>query len=693
MTRFFRLADTVHEAALPGDTSSIVVQLSLIGHMEAWTQARESVLPLGRKTRALFAIVALSAPRPVVRSRLAELLWSRRHEEQARASLRQEIHRLLDALQMVGTDILAVTRDNVALKPGVVWVDVDQVMNATAADPSALSLLTGKLLDEFDGIDPAFDIWLAAERERLQDRARTVAEALLRRQVEPETTITVAQQLLGIDRAHEGAWRALMQAYAARGERGMAVQAYERCRAVLKDQLDATPSPETQRLLAAIRAGTNAATNATTNATSGRAESRTAEVALPESRRGARTGVLPLQMIGTGPDEAHLSLSLAEEITAGLARFRSMFLVSSSSLQHFGNRDEATLQRVFGLDFLVDGGVQRVGARLRVTVRLVDLCEGNQIVWAHRFDRPMSDLLSLQDDIAAEVVAQIEPEVQRIEGQRATARAGVDPAAYDLLMRAVPLSNRLEKDEFFVAGDLLKQALALEPDYAIAHARLAFWLVLLLSQGWADDWESVRERAGRHAERAIVLDPQDSRALMIAGHVRAYLFRQPSEGLGLHDRALSLNPNLAPAWGLSALACTYLGDLEEATRRFARYRQLAPMDCPGYFCDTGMTMLEVVRRDYAGAVQIGRRSSQMNQGFAAGLRHYLSALGHAGLYDEAKVILRRLLDVVPDFTIQQYLAQCPLIQPADIEHYVAGLRLAGAPEGILVHESGVPVIA
>ena len=74
-----------------------VVRLRLIGQMEAWTLTAESILPTGRKTRALLAILALSAPRPVLRGRLAEMLWSRRPEEQARASLRQEIHRLLDA--------------------------------------------------------------------------------------------------------------------------------------------------------------------------------------------------------------------------------------------------------------------------------------------------------------------------------------------------------------------------------------------------------------------------------------------------------------------------------------------------------------------------------------------------------------------------------------------------------------------
>ena len=80
-----------------------------------------------------------------------------------------------------------------------------------------------------------------------------MAEALLREQVEPEAAIPAAQRLLQIDRAHEGAWRALMRAHAARGERGMAIQAYDRCRAVLADLLDAAPSAETQKLLAEIR--------------------------------------------------------------------------------------------------------------------------------------------------------------------------------------------------------------------------------------------------------------------------------------------------------------------------------------------------------------------------------------------------------------------------------------------------------
>jgi TolB-like protein len=498
---------------------------------------------------------------------------------------------------------------------------------------------------------------------------------MLREQLDPEAVIPVAQQLLGIDRAHEGAWRALMRAHAARGERGMAVQCYERCRATLADLLGATPSPETQRLLTEIRAGTTPAMS------SPRSDLQRGEIRSIGPRGGAKVGVLPLRMLGTGEEESHLSLGLAEEITAALARFRWMFLVSSSSLAQFGDRDETRLRRTFGLDFLLDGSVQRVNQRLRITTRLMDLREGNQIVWARRFDGQMNDLLSLQDQIAAEVVAQIDPEILLIEGRRAAHRAPTASNAYDLVLRALPLIVRLRRDEFTEAGNLLARALELEPDYAAAHAWRAYWFMFCIGQGWASEPAFVLAEAGRHAERAITLDPQDARGLTIAGHVRAFLHHKLREALELHARALSLNPNLAMAWGFSATAYTYLGDLDEAARRFARYKRLSPMDPNAFFFDACMVILALCRRDYEGAVALGRRASELNPFFTAGLKHYLSALGHARQLQEAATIRTQLLAIDPGFTVQRFIHNSPFEQAGDTAHYAEGLRLAGLPEG------------
>ena len=680
--------------------------------MEAWTLTSENILPTGRKTRALLAILALSSPRPVLRSKLAELLWSRRPEEQARASLRQEIHRLLEALNPVGNQIMSVQRDHLTLRPGTVWVDVEEVLRASTTKPQALSLLDGELLEDLDGVDPSFDQWLAGERERLRDRARALAETLLREKDDPETVIPAAQQLLAIDRTHEGAWRALMRAYANRGERGMAIQAYERCRSVLADMLDAQPSDETQRLLAEIRASNPTPVRAPlppptppsrgesrpeprptqreprfdaridTREPRGEArDTRGGERADTRSstRGGARVGVLPLQMIGTSEAEAHLSTGLADEITSALARFRWIFLVSSSSLARYATqtRDEMQIRRAFDIHFLLDGTIQRVGERLRINLRLLDLRAGNQMVWSQRFDRAADDLLTLQDEVAAEVVAQIDPEILLIESQRVTARPSHDAGAYDLVLRAMPLISRLDKPMFMEAGELLRRAIETEPDYAAAHAWFAYWQMFLVGQGWSDAPAEVMAEAGRLAERAITLDPQDAKALTIAGHVRAFLHHRLREAIALHERALMLNPNLAMAWNLSGVAFAYLGDLPEAERRVARYKQLSPFDPQAYFYDTARIIIALLKRAHEHAVEIGREVSQMNPAFSAACKPYLAALGHLGAKSEADSVRARLLEIEPEFSIARFTAASPFERAEDREHYVRGLRMAG----------------
>ena len=700
----------------PGNAlDHVVVRLRLIGQMEAWTIRSESVLPVGRKTRALLACIAMAAPRPVLRGRLAEQLWSRRPEEQARASLRQEVHRLLDALAPAETEILLVTRDQLTLRPGAVWIDVEEVMRATSANPASLALLDGDLLEDLDGVDPSFDAWLNTERERLRDRARGIAEAMLRENLDPDAAIAAAQRLLTIDRSHEGAWRSLMKAHAARGERGLAVQAYDRCRAVLADMLDAAPSVETQKLLNEIRGPSHnrlplrppqpaeAADSAilpaipSATATSAAAlEPRSPEedpsaadpVPVPRkrdasaTRGGAHVGVMPFRLIGMPDEDAHLAPGLADEITNALSRFRWLFIVSSNSLGRFAadNRDEAAIRREFGLDFLLDGSVQRAGNKIRISLRLLDLRANNQIVWARRFDRETNDLLALQDEIAAEVVAQIDPEILLIEARRSTSRGTIDATAYDLMLRSIPLIGRMEREAFMLAGQHLTDAIALEPDYAAAYAWFAYWHIFLVGQDWADQPTVMMEKAGDLAERAIVLDPFDARGLAISGHVRAFLHHRLREAVVLHERALSLNPNLAMAWALSAVTYAYAGELDEAQRRCNRYKILSPLDPHAFFFDAFFVLIHLMKRDYEAAVEIGRNVSQLNPSFSAAYKPYLAALGHLHRDQDATIIRRRLLALEPDFTIERFLATNAMERDSDKLHYAEGLRLAGIRE-------------
>ncbi len=401
------------------------------------------------------------------------------------------------------------------------------------------------------------------------------------------------------------------------------------------------------------------------------------------ARGGAHIGVMPFRLVGMPDEDAHLAPGLADEITNALSRFRWMFIVSSNSLGRFAadNRDEAAIRREFGLDFLLDGSVQRAGSKIRISLRLLDLRANNQIVWARRFDRETNDLLSLQDEIAAEVVAQIDPEILLIEAKRSISRGQVDATAYDYMLRAIPLIGRMEHEPFMQAGRVSgRRRSRSNPIMPRPMRGTPTGTSSCVGQGWADHPKAMMERAGELAERAIVLDPFDARGLAISGHVRAFLHRRLQEAMVLHERALSLNPNLAMAWALSAVTHAYAGDPDEAERRNNRYKKLSPLDPHAFFFDAFFVLIHLMKRDYEAAVEIGRSVSQLNPAFTATYKPYLAALGHLHRDQEAATVRRRLLALEPDFTIERFLETNPMERESDRMQYAEGLRLAGIRE-------------
>ncbi|MDJ0390101.1 BTAD domain-containing putative transcriptional regulator [Roseomonas sp. E05] len=645
-----------------------LLRLGLIGLMEAWTLSSRTVLPRSRKARALLAVLGMALGQPVPRVRLAELLWSRRGEEQQRGSLRQALHELQAALSGIGTPeggpLLQSGRDSLLLRGEQVWVDALAVLRAEA-EPAALDLLSGTLLPDLDGLDPAFDAWLAQQRAALQEGAATRAAALLAAALGPEAELEAAERLLRIDPTREVAWQTLIRLRLAQGDRGAALTAYEACRALLIGRFGAPPSPQTEALARALRA---------------EAGPPVAAPPIPRqpAQRGARLGVAPLALLGEGV-AAHLGIGLAEEIGAALARFRWVFVADSTSLAGQAARDGAeAAARALRLDYLLSGTVQRGGETLRVTLRLTDLRDPPGLVWSQRFDRPAGDLLALQDEVAAAVVARIDPEILLIEANRAAARPA-SSGAYDLLLRAIPAIHRLDREGFLAAGRWLAEAAALEPDYAQAHAWHAYWHLFLVGQGWAADEAASMQEAERLARHASALDPMDAQALTIHGHVRAFLHHEVREAAELHARALALNPNLAMAWVFSGMAESYLGRHETALAQLGRYAALSPCHPHAFFFDAARGIPLLLLGRHAEAAAVGRACVALRPEFSYPYKTYLSALGHLGAREEAAALRARLLAIEPDFTVAKALRRTPVRGETDRAHYAEGLRLAGLP--------------
>jgi TolB-like protein/Tfp pilus assembly protein PilF len=410
---------------------------------------------------------------------------------------------------------------------------------------------------------------------------------------------------------------------------------------------------------------------------------------------------MPLRALSGDDDLAGLSHGLADEITTALARFRWLFVIASPSVAAVaGGGEGGPHWHDLALDFLLDGTIQRSGTRVRVALRLLDLRGGmrqggppvGEVVWSGRFERDADDLLTLQDEVAAEAAAQIDPQLMQHESRRAGLRPGSSATAYDLVLRAIPALYQLEEAGFLAAGLALERAVALDRDYAAAHAWLAYWHLFLVGQGWTASADPplprdvAMRRAGALAERAVRLDPSDARALTIGGHVRAFLHRDAAGAMELHERALGFNPNLPLAWAFSGLAECYQGRHAAAIRRIEQARRLSPFDPNSFFYETSLMVPHLLLGHFAQVVDMGRRALALNPTLSSSFKVLLSALGHlaarqqAGAGEEAEAVRDRLFRLEPGYSISQAASRNTFLREADTALFLDGLRLAGLPE-------------
>jgi TolB-like protein/Flp pilus assembly protein TadD len=234
--------------------------------------------------------------------------------------------------------------------------------------------------------------------------------------------------------------------------------------------------------------------------------------------------------------------------------------------------DLRTIGRDLGVRYLLEGNVRRTGANLRVTAQLVE-AETGAILWLQKFDRPLSELADLQEQLVTEVAGHLGVQVQRHEMEKALKKPG-DLTAWETVMRAMSIVGRLSPEHIRPGIADARQAVALAPDYALAHAVLTQNIATLyLHEGGTD--EALTREGRAHAQRALALDGNDPTVLSMVAVALLFLGSWP-ESLTYARRAVDLNPNIASSHVNLALISLRFGMTDETIRHVEAAEILAP---------------------------------------------------------------------------------------------------------------------
>jgi TolB-like protein/class 3 adenylate cyclase len=391
--------------------------------------------------------------------------------------------------------------------------------------------------------------------------------------------------------------------------------------------------------------------------------------------------VMPFRTVSGDAADAYFGEGITEDIIAGLSRSRTLYVIARNSTLRYRDRtkDLREIAAELNVRYILDGSVRRQAARLRINAELIEV-DVNRAVWAQRFEGANDDLFEFQDRIAASIVSSLEPRVSQVEAARVGDRPTESLDAYDSVLKALSRLYVFTAGSYREAGALLERAIALDPDYAQAHAYLAWWLNFQIGEGWSQDPALDTRRAIEAAGRAIELDPEDAFTLSVAGHVHAFMQRRTDEALELFDQALALNESSAFAWGLSALTLAYRGEADAALDRLKNVWQLNPFDPLNFYFWIVAGIAEFVAGRYGESVAWIRKSRRANPRFVASMRMLAASLALGGDEESARAVGAELLAANPAFTISGFVSWYPLARPGALDRLAEGLRKAGLPD-------------
>jgi TolB-like protein/DNA-binding SARP family transcriptional activator len=654
------------------------LRIKLLGGFTVLDDRTGGVALPARKAQALLAYLALSAGQWRGRDRLAGLLWSDRQEARARNSLRQALASIRHIGQELGVDLVEADGDRVRLPDGMIETDVAAFRELGDNDPlAATGLYAGDLLDGFTVPDAAFQAWLTAERAALRESACRIFDRAVTRAASNgdwRKAVELARRLIGLDPYRESSHRRLMELYVTAGDRAAAIRQYQDCERLLRNELDVAPAQQTMDLLERIRIG-GAATP----------PGRAAPALHPPLPDRPSIAVLPFDNLSGEPDHSYFADGMAEDIIAGLSRFRWLFVIARNSSFIYKGRpvDVRHLARELGVRYVLEGSIRKRADRIRVTAQLIDATAGNPI-WCGRYDRALEDLFALQDEITETLVGAITPEIDQAERQRAERHTPDSVDTWLMFQKGLTAYYETTEASLEAAVESLDEVCRRDRQFARAHAFAADARHRQSIHFDVQGKPNLLAAASELARKAMELDRRDSIGYSIYARVLAF---QGDHGRAIRfaEQGIDLNPNDWMAHHALGYVLIVGGRFEAGLEALDKAQRLSPHSAfsAGVLSMRAGALIALGRFDEAATVaELGIEAAHPRPSTFLYLAAVHALLGHI---DRARMVLHTLQERHPTYSM---LALTPerintgsLSWQAVGKPLVEGLRLCGAMQG------------
>ncbi|MGX9117709.1 tetratricopeptide repeat protein, partial [Mesorhizobium sp. BHbsci] len=385
--------------------------------------------------------------------------------------------------------------------------------------------------------------------------------------------------------------------------------------------------------------------------------------------------VLPFANMSGDAEQDYFADGISEDIITALSKLSQLFVIARNSSFTFKGQN-VHVQEVgtkLGVRHVLEGSVRKSGNRVRITAQLIDATSGGHL-WAERFDRDLTDIFAVQDDVTQQIVDALALNLTEGDRQRLAPEHPRNTEAYDCFLRGRELWHRLTKETNIAARNLLQRAIELDPMFASAHAFLALTHGLDYLNRWSASPPESMAQAEEVATRAVTLDGSDPWAHWALAIVKLYS-RRHDGAINEAERAIVLNPNFAEGHVALGEALYYSGRSEEALESFGRGKALNP-----YFPDVllhfqALASFQLGR--YEEAVDLLMQRLARNAVTDVSRALLAASYGHLGRFAEARAAWQEVLRVNPDYSLEYRRKVLPYKNPADFEHVVDGLRKAG----------------